>query len=168
MPRERRRRARRNTAPRGRARAARIARAIRVLRAIPIAVAVAWVAACAVVAPPPAAPTEDATRAEGGEPLAGPETRAVLGKAVRYRWTTAQGASGNAILDGKGAVRLFWETGAVNGRIRFTETGYCTRYRNVRDGKEDCYRLYRTARDEYRVFRADGRFAGTITILPQP
>ena len=128
----------------------------------------AWLTGCAGGPFAPAQPTEETTRATGAEALGGPETRALLGKPVRYRWTTAQGATGNAILDGKGAVRLFWETGAVNGRIRFNETGYCSRFRGVRDGKEDCYRLFRLARDEYRVFRDDGRFSGTITIQPVP
>ncbi|MGE0311342.1 MAG: hypothetical protein AB7P21_06955 [Lautropia sp.] len=142
----------------------------RARRGAPVAAAIVVLAACTSVSTGPQGPvppTEDATRGSGAEALSGAQARAVLGGPVRYRWTTAQGAKGNAILDGKGAVRLFWETGAVNGRIRFNENGYCTRYRNVRDGKEDCYRLYRIGADEYRVFRVDGRFSGTIVIQPR-
>ena len=66
------------------------------------------------------------------KPLSGAEVRQVLNKA-RYRWQGAQGATGTAITSGDGRVRVMWETGAVNGRIRFTETGYCSRFEGVRN-----------------------------------
>ena len=137
-----------------------------IVRAALVGCAAIALAACTSAFLAPDLATEAGVKQAGGEPLAGPQSRAVLGRVVRYRWTTARGAQGYALLDGKGAIRTFWETDAVNGRIRFTETGYCTRYRNVRNGKEDCYRLYRMAANEYRVFREDGQFSGTITILP--
>ena len=106
--------------------------------------------------------TEAGIRAAGGRLLAGPEAQAILGKPQRYRWTTASGASGYTQVSAGGRIRTYWDTDAVNGRIRFSETGYCTRYDGVRDNREDCYRLYRMAANDYRIFREDGTYSGTI------
>ena len=113
----------------------------------------------------PTRPAPEPTPAERGiKPLTGPEVRALLGKA-HYRWEGAQGASGTAITSGDGRVRVMWETGAVNGRMRFTDTGYCSRFERVRDGAEDCYRLYRTGPNEFTVVREDGTPSGKIALV---
>lgn len=125
-------------------------------------------AGCALRQPPsgePPAPPRQPTPAEKGmTPLPGNEVKSVLNKA-RYRWQGAQGATGTAITSGDGRVRVMWETGAVNGRIRFTETGYCSRFEGVRNGMEDCYRLYRTGPRDFTVVRQDGTPSGTIALL---
>jgi hypothetical protein len=119
-------------------------------------------AGCAVLEPPPEKPPTPAE--QGLTPLSGTEVRATLNKA-RYRWVGAQGATGTAITSGDGRVRVMWETGAVNGRMRFTETGYCSRFEGVRNGVEDCYRLYRKAPGEFTVVRQDGTPSGTIALI---
>jgi hypothetical protein len=113
----------------------------------------------------PTQPPREPTPVERGiKPMTGPEVRALLGKA-HYRWEGAQGASGTAITSGDGRVRVIWDTGAVNGRMRFTDTGYCSRFERVRDGVEDCYRLYRTGPNEFTVVREDGTPSGKIALL---
>jgi len=111
---------------------------------------------------PPAHPPTPADR--GMTPLSGSEVRAILNKA-RYRWEAAQGATGTAITSGDGRVRVMWETGAVNGRMRFTDTGYCSRFEGVRNGVEDCYLLYRNGPAEFTVVRQDGTPSGTIALI---
>lgn len=111
--------------------------------------------------PPPPAPTP---AEKGIKPLSGVEVKALLNKA-RYRWEGAQGATGTAITSGDGRVRVMWETGAVNGRMRFTDTGYCSRFEGVRNGIEDCYRLYPSGPREYAVFREDGTSSGKIALI---
>ncbi len=96
--------------------------------------------------------------------MTGTEVRAVMNKA-RYRWQAAQGATGTAITSGDGRIRVMWETGAVNGRIRFNETGYCSRFEGVRNGIEDCYLLYRTGSRDFAVVRQDGTPSGTIALF---
>ncbi|HZH06232.1 MAG TPA: hypothetical protein VEY69_06115 [Lautropia sp.] len=119
-------------------------------------------AGCALLQAPP---MPEPTPAEKGmTPLSGLEVKAVLERA-RYRWVGAQGATGTAITSGDGRVRVMWETGAVNGRIRFTETGYCSRFPEVRNGIEDCYRLYQTGPREFTVVRQDGLPSGTIALI---
>src|SRR5690606_26764258 len=114
------------------------------------------VGGCTLLPTLPSQPPREPTPVERGiKPLTGPEVRALLGKA-HYRWEGAQGASGTAITSGDGRVRVMWETGAVNGRMRFTDTGYCSRFERVRDGVEDCYRLYRTGPNECTGLRDDG------------
>ena len=98
------------------------------------------------------------------KPMSGNEVRAILNKA-RYRWQAAQGATAPPITSGDGRVRVIWETGAANGRIRFTDTGYCSRFEGVRNGIEDCYRLYRTGPRDFTVVRQDGTPSGTIALL---
>ena len=110
-------------------------------------------------------PAPEPTPAEKGlTPMTGAEVRAVLNSA-RYRWQSAQGASGTAMTTSDGRIRVIWETGAVNGRIRFTDTGYCSRFEDVRKGMEDCYVLYRTGPRDYAVVRQDGTPSGTIALL---
>jgi hypothetical protein len=123
---------------------------------------------CAVKLPtlsePPPPPREPTPAEKGLKPMSGNEVRAILNKA-RYRWQAAQGATGTAITSGDGRVRVIWETGAANGRIRFTDTGYCSRFEGVRNGIEDCYQLYRTGRRDFTVVRQDGTPSGTIALL---
>jgi len=110
-------------------------------------------------------PAPEPTPAERGlTPMTGAEVRAVLNSA-RYRWQSAQGASGTAMTSADGRIRVIWESGAVNGRIRFTDTGYCSRFEDVRKGMEDCYVLYRTGPRDYAVVRQDGTPSGTIALL---
>jgi hypothetical protein len=118
-------------------------------------------AGCAFREPTPV--REPTPEEKGMTPLPGSEVKAILSKA-RYSWQAAQGATGTAITSGDGRVRVMWETGAANGRIRFTDTGYCSRFEGVRNGIEDCYRLYRTGPRAYTVVRQDGTPSGTITL----
>ncbi len=117
---------------------------------------------CTLLQAPPTRPQTPEDR--GMTPMSGQEVRAVLNKA-RYRWEAAQGATGTAITSGDGRVRVMWETGATNGRMRFTDTGYCSRFKDVRNGVEDCYRLYRNGPNEFTVIRQDGTPSGTITLI---
>ena len=111
--------------------------------------------------PPPASETD--IRQSGGQLMSGADVRSILTRA-RYIWEGAGGASGNAITTPDGRIRVIWDSGAVNGRIRFTDTGYCSRFERVRNGAEDCYRLYRTGPGLYEVFRLDGTRSGRIRI----
>ena len=116
------------------------------------------------ISEPPPAQREPTPAERGMKPLTGNEVKAIHNKA-RYRWQAAQGATGTANTSGDGRVRVMWETGAVNGRMRFTETGYCSRFEGVRNGIEDCYRLYRTGPQDFTVVREDGTPSGTIGLL---
>lgn len=122
------------------------------------------VAACA--SPPLGDPLSSETGIEkvGGSLLTGAQARATLGKPQRYRWTTASGASGYTQVAPNGRIRTYWDSDAVNGRIRFTKTGYCTAYQGVRNDREDCYRIYRVAPAQYRIFREDGTYSGMIEL----
>lgn len=120
------------------------------------------VAGCAFRGPGPL--REPTPEERGLTPLTGSEVRAVLNK-TRYSWQAAQGATGTAITTGDGRVRVIWQTGAANGRIRFNETGYCSRFEGVRNGVEDCYRLYRTGPRAFTVVRLDGTPSGTISLI---
>lgn len=119
-------------------------------------------AGCALIRPEPIPEPTPAER--GMKPLSGNEVRTILNRA-RYRWQGAQGATGTAITSGDGRVRVIWETGAANGRMRFTETGYCSRFEGVRNGAEDCYLLYQTGPGDFTVVRQDGTPSGTISLI---
>lgn len=112
----------------------------------------------------PARPSEESLKTQGTQPLSGKQTRALLNHA-RYRWEGSNGARGNGVTFGDGNLRIFWETGAVNGKIRFTDTGYCSRFKGVRQNSEDCYRLYPDGPRQYKVFRQDGHYSGRITLI---
>lgn len=110
--------------------------------------------------------SEAALRASGVERLSGRQVKAVLGKPLRYRWEGAGGAVGSAIVAADHSIRIFWETGAANGRLRFTQNGYCNRIMDQRRQPETCYHAYRSAEDEWTVFRESGEYAGRIHFQP--
>ena len=125
------------------------------------------VAGCGTVpsAPPSTRPPTDPNLPPGtGQLMSGADVRSILTRA-RYRWEGAAGASGTATTTPDGRIRIIWDTGAVNGRIRFNDTGYCSRFDGVRNGAEDCYRLYRIGPGVYDVFRLDGTRSGRIQII---
>lgn len=111
-------------------------------------------------------PQEKQLRDSGTPPLSGRQVRALLENS-NYQWEGNNGARGFGITSGDGRLRIGWETGAVNGRIRFTDTGYCSRFKALRNNEEHCYRLYPAGPRRYTVFRTDGQFTGHITIVLQ-
>lgn len=115
---------------------------------------------------PSGPPDEKKLIRRGTPPLSGDQTQKLL-KNATWRWAGNNGAHGTAITHDDGRLRVNWESGGVNGWIRFTDTGYCSRFRNLRNNREDCYRLYPTGPNRYDVFRADGVFTGNIEILVQ-
>lgn len=115
--------------------------------------------------PPPARPgIEPPAQPTGGQLMSGADVRSILTRA-RYRWEGTGGATGTATTTPDGRIRVIWDTGAANGRIRFTDTGYCSRFDGIRNGAEDCYRLFRTGPGTYDVQRLDGTRSGRIQIL---
>lgn len=102
----------------------------------------------------------------GTPALTGEQTQKLL-KNATWRWQGNNGAHGTAITHDDGRLRVNWESGGVNGWIRFNESGYCSRFKNLRNNREDCYRLYPTGPNRYDVFRTDGVFTGNIEILVQ-
>lgn len=108
--------------------------------------------------------TENGMRSAGISPMSGAEVRKTLNRPQRYRWTTAAGASGYTQVSPNGRLRTYWDTDAVNGRIRFTDDGYCTRYDGVRGEREDCYRMYRVTSTQFRIFRVDGTYSGLVEL----
>lgn len=122
----------------------------------------ATLAGCALIGT--STPSEAQLQQQGTRALQGAQVRALLAHA-RYRWESPAGAHGNGVTFGDGNLRIFWETGAVNGQIRFTATGYCSRFSSVRNNREDCYRLYPDGPRQYRVFRTDGHYSGRITVI---
>ncbi|MDO4904096.1 MAG: hypothetical protein Q4A16_00835 [Lautropia sp.] len=135
-----------------------------------LSLALGAVAGCSLLKPsapgdtPATIPTDRTLEKQGTRPLDGEQTRALLNHA-RYRWESAAGAKGNGVTFGDGNLRIFWETGAINGRIRFNDTGYCSRFKDVRNNAEDCYRLYPDGPRQYRVYRSDGHYSGRITLI---
>lgn len=101
---------------------------------------------------------------QGTRPLSGAQTQALLGK-TQYQWEGSNGARGIGITYGDGNLRIAWESGAINGKIRFTNSGYCSRFKQLRNNREDCYRLYPNGPNRYSVFRTDGHYTGLITIV---
>lgn len=108
--------------------------------------------------------SEDELRQSGLQPLSGLQVRRLLGKPVRYTWVTPGGASGRAIISTNDNIRIIWDTGAANGRLRFTRTGYCNRIHDQRNQPETCYRAYPTGPGELSVFKEDGTPTGRITL----
>ena len=102
----------------------------------------------------------------GTQPLSGQQVRNLLSN-THYQWEGNNGARGFGITSGDGRLRIGWESGGVNGRIRFTDTGYCSRFKALRNNEEHCYRLYPAGPRRYTVFRTDSQFTGHITIIRQ-
>lgn len=132
--------------------------------ALALATVALGLAACTNIQLSEPTPTEGGMKSAGKAALSGAEVNTLLNRPQRYRWTTAAGASGYTQISPNGRVRTYWDSDAVNGQIRFTDTGYCTRYEGVRNNREDCYRLYRVTPTQYQIYRADGTFSGLIDL----
>ena len=78
------------------------------------------------------------------------------------RWRTATGSSGTATFSKNGKVELSWNGGGADGRWRIDGNTLCTRYSTIRNGKETCFTAYRTHKDEYQWFFADGSLDATL------
>ena len=79
------------------------------------------------------------------------------------RWTTAAGTSGTGTFALDGSAVLAWTGGGAKGTWRINGDSYCTRYPDIRHGKENCFTLYRTHPHQYSLFFPDGSLDATVT-----
>ena len=78
------------------------------------------------------------------------------------RWRTATGASGTGTFLNNGKVDLSWNGGGAEGSWRVKGNTLCTHYSTIRSGKETCFTVYRTHKNEYQMFFADGSLDATV------
>ena len=128
----------------------------RLLRLIPLAV-IALAAGCAA--------TEGALKEKGAKPLSGDEIRSTFASAGTMKWTNANNVSGTSVFTAPDKFDVAWGTGSANGTIRFTAENYCTTYPTLRNGKEQCFRVYRNGGSELTLFEADsGKYGGRVSL----
>ena len=79
------------------------------------------------------------------------------------RWTTATGASGTATYFQDGRAEVDWNGGGAEGTWRIKANTLCTKYLDIREGKETCFTGYRTQANVYQWFFPDGSLNSTLT-----
>mgnify|MGYP006969394971 FL=1 len=106
--------------------------------------------------------SEKAVKENGGKALTGVELREFFAGAGTMQWSNVRNNSGTMVFSQPDKIDVNWGTGSAKGTFRFTEDGYCSQYPTLREGKEICYRVYRTGKAELSVFTKDGRLDGRI------
>lgn len=112
------------------------------------------------------AATEGALKEKGANALSGAEIRATFASAGTVKWVNARQNSGTSVFTEPDRWDVTWSTGSDKGTIRFTSDGYCSKYATLRNGQEECYRVYRTGEKELTVFKTDGAYDARITLNP--
>jgi len=98
------------------------------------------------------------------------QAQTVTGAQIMADWTDK--TTHATLPDGRAATLQFAKDGkitikgAVNdtGTWKPTETGYCTKYRELRKGAEACFKVEK-AGDKYVVTNTNGSPGGTITAI---
>ena len=117
----------------------------------------------AVLLLPGCAATAQSLQKEGLSPLTHSQLEMLMSRTRTSRWTTATGVSGTGRFAKDGSVELAWTGGGTKGTWRISDSSLCTKYPDIRDGKETCFTAYRTHPNQYSWFFPDGSLDATIT-----
>ncbi len=77
---------------------------------------------------------------------------------------TRTGAISHFEMRADGTTQIFFPGGNDSGTWRLDDTGYCTTWRKIRDGRETCFTVRRQG-DKLEVLSAEGVVTSTITEL---
>jgi hypothetical protein len=61
-----------------------------------------------------------------------------------------------------GIQKIKWSGGADEGRYRIENGQFCSKWKAIREGKEQCHRIYHTNDDEYVWVKLDGSYDSTM------
>lgn len=78
-------------------------------------------------------------------------------------WSNPAGRSGTATYHPDGTAQVTWPGGEDEGRWRIVDGRFCSQWKTVRNGVENCTRSYRVGDNEYRAYNADGTLNATIS-----
>lgn len=107
--------------------------------------------------------TEKSLRERGLSPLTHSELEALYSRTKTLHGTTAEGVRWTGTFAPDGVVKVDWGEGADEGAWRIVGGKFCTTYQVINDGQEFCITIYKTGKNEYKAFNAEGLFidAGT-------
>lgn len=112
---------------------------------------------------PGCATTAQDLQKQGLSPLTHGQLEMLMSRTRTMRWTTATGTSGTGTFALDGSAELAWTGGGAKGTWRINGNAYCTKYPDIRHGKENCFTFYRTRPHQYSLFFPDGSLDATVT-----
>jgi len=108
------------------------------------------------------ATTERSLQEKGLKPLTNGQISELFSRTRNFRFTTATNASGAGTFVQNGKVSVAWQTGSADGTWRIHDNTLCTEYPTLHSGAERCFSVYRTQRNEYEMFLANGSLNSTL------
>lgn len=100
---------------------------------------------------------------QGYAPLTQTELEQMHARTRTMSWSNPAGSSGTVSYEADGAAEVNWSGGTDTGRWRIDEGQFCIQWQTIRNGVENCTRLYRAGDNEYRVYNMDGTLNSTVT-----
>lgn len=62
-----------------------------------------------------------------------------------------------------GTQRVAWKGGIDEGKYRIENGQFCSKWKKIRNGKEECYKIYRSGDNEFTWIKLDGSYDSTMT-----
>lgn len=84
---------------------------------------------------------------------------------VKMRWNTIKGYSGTSEYNPDGTGVVEWGKGDHKGQWRISGSTVCTRWEEVREGREKCFSLIEVAPEKYNYYDVNGVYDGDGTII---
>lgn len=100
---------------------------------------------------------------QGYAPLSQAELEQANMRTRTIAWSSPVGSSGTATYEPDGSARVSWQNGQDEGRWRIVDGRFCSQWKTIRNGAENCTRSYKVGENEYRAYNADGTLNTTFS-----
>lgn len=108
---------------------------------------------------------EKVAQDKGYEPVSQAEMEESYSRARTIAWRNARGRSGTATYHPDGTAQVAWEGGSDEGTWRIADGRFCSKWRTVRNGVENCTRTYKLGENEYQAYNADGTLNSSLSFV---
>ena len=100
---------------------------------------------------------------KGYAPVTHAELEETYSRTRTIAWSNPAGRSGTATYHPDGTAQVTWPGGEDEGRWRIVDGRFCSQWKTLRNGVENCTRSYKVGENEYRAYNADGTLSATIS-----
>lgn len=100
---------------------------------------------------------------KGHVPLTQAELEQMHAQTRTVSWTNPAGRSGTATYEPDGTASVTWAGGTDTGQWRISDGRFCSQWKTLRNGAENCTRTYKVGDNEYRAYNPDGTLNATFS-----
>jgi len=106
---------------------------------------------------------EKKTQDQGYAPLSQAELEQTYARTRTVAWSNPAGSKGTATYETDGSARVSWQGGEDEGRWRIVDGRFCSKWKTVRNGVENCTKSYKVGENEYRAYNVDGTLSSILS-----